>query len=97
MEGCFAIAYFSQNAARACITYVSPHSRHPLLLPVAVGTVAFGMGIDLPHVRWVVRDPQKVCSVRNSHCALSLFDCRYVVHWNLAKNPEAFYQGVNVS
>jgi superfamily II DNA/RNA helicase len=34
---------------------------------IAVATVAFGMGIDLAHVR-------------------------YVIHWNLAKTPEAFYQ-----
>lgn len=34
---------------------------------IAVATVAFGMGIDLAHVR-------------------------YVVHWNLAKTPESFYQ-----
>lgn len=35
--------------------------------PVAIATVAFGMGIDCPHVR-------------------------YVIHWNLAKTVEGFYQ-----
>lgn len=35
--------------------------------PIAVGTVALGMGIDLPHVR-------------------------YVIHWNMAKTIEGFYQ-----